>query len=138
MKLLVCGGRTFGDAPLVMPQSVELQRAARERAEQERRLIWSFLIDFHQSTPVSLLIHGDARGADRAAGKWAQDAGVQEVICPANWKHFERRAGFLRNKAMLLLQPDLVVAFPGGSGTEDMCRQAEVAGVPVRRVVMPA
>jgi hypothetical protein len=35
---------------------------------------------------------------------------------------------------MLELGPDGVVAFSGGRGTDDMCRQAEAAGVTVWRV----
>jgi UDP-N-acetylmuramoylalanine-D-glutamate ligase len=31
-------------------------------------------------------------------------------------------------------KPDLVVAFPGGRGTENMVKQAEAAGVPVKKV----
>ena len=31
-------------------------------------------------------------------------------------------------------QPHIVIAFPGGRGTADMVRKAEVAGVPVVRV----
>ena len=31
-------------------------------------------------------------------------------------------------------KPDLVIAFPGGRGTEDMVTRAERAGIPVRRV----
>jgi len=31
-------------------------------------------------------------------------------------------------------KPDLVLAFPGGRGTDDMVRRAEKAGIEVRRV----
>src|SRR5690606_26793755 len=74
---------------------------------------------------VSLLIHGDARGADRLGGEWAKVRGVQEVKCPANWDAHGKSAGYRRNSAMLLLKPDLVVAFPGGAGTASMVRMAK-------------
>ena len=32
--------------------------------------------------------------------------------------------------------PDLVAAFPGGAGTEDMVRRAKKAGVPISRVIV--
>ena len=32
--------------------------------------------------------------------------------------------------------PDLVIAFPGGRGTENMIKQAEAAGIPVRRITV--
>lgn len=44
-------------------------------------------------------------------------------------------AGPIRNQHMLDIgKPDVVLAFPGGRGTEDMIRRAEKAGVPVKRI----
>lgn len=96
MKLLVCGGRDFDDAELLV------------------RELNKYLPN------VSHVIHGDARGADSLAGGWALANGIQEVKCPANWNRFDKRAGYLRNQAMLELNPDIVVAFPGGKGTAMM------------------
>lgn len=74
------------------------------------------------------------RGADQLAVYWARMAGVPSAICEANWKKFGRGAGPIRNEAMLLLQPTLVIAFPGGTGTAGMCKLAEEAGVRVMKV----
>jgi predicted Rossmann-fold nucleotide-binding protein len=41
------------------------------------------------------------------------------------WDNFGSRAGAMRNENMLLLAPDLVVAFPGGPGTAHMVRIAK-------------
>lgn len=103
MKVLVCGGREY----------------------QNRDRVIQVLNDLNSRHGVSLLIHGDARGADRLAGNWAESAGVQEVRCPANWLYYGRRAGHRRNASMLLLEPDLVVAFPGGKGTAMMVQLAK-------------
>lgn len=108
MKLLVCGGRDFDD----------------------EGFIHSTLFALRESNPFHLLIHGNARGADRIAGEWARSQyGVQEVVCPANWYLHGNRAGFMRNQAMLELGPDIVLAFPGGTGTRMMVKLAKEANI---------
>jgi predicted Rossmann-fold nucleotide-binding protein len=109
MKLLVCGGREFDDMLTLL--------AALHR------------LNFIHG--LKLVIHGGARGADTLAGEYARNHGIQEVVCPANWNHFGKRAGYERNKAMLLLKPDMVLACPGGVGTRMMMELAEIDDVPV-------
>lgn len=138
MKVLVCGGRRFAIKPNKNDYPIHADfRRAEQRYALERNALVAYLTTWHSQKPISLLIHGDAPGADRAAGDWASDTGVQEVRCPANWRHFEKRAGFLRNGAMLLLQPDVVIAFPGGPGTADMMAQAMNKGIRVVPVAVP-
>lgn len=49
--------------------------------------------------------------------------------------HGQRLAGPMRNKQMLVEgKPELVIAFPGGTGTAHMCGIAEAAGVKVLKV----
>ncbi|WP_218916547.1 SLOG family protein [Rubinisphaera brasiliensis] len=76
-------------------------------------------------------MHGDARGADRLAGEWAADRGVEVLACAANWKVHGRAAGPISNRRMLDESPDLLVAFPGGRGTADMVKAAKKAGVKI-------
>ncbi len=106
MKLLVCGGRTYFDA---------------ERID----LVLDIL-------GPSLVIHGDARGADSLAANWAVKRGVPHKAYPADWQRHGNSAGPKRNRLMLVDgRPDLVVAFPGGTGTSDMIGAAMQRGVPV-------
>jgi hypothetical protein len=109
MKILVCGGRNFED----------------------RILLDRVLSELRQARPFDMVIHGDSRGADRLAGWWADRNGIQEVRCPAPWGVHGHGAGTMRNRAMLTLQPDLVVAFPGGRGTAHMVSIAKAAGIEV-------
>jgi len=109
MRLLVTGGRNFDD----------------------RGLMWSTLDRLHAEHQFTLLIHGDARGADRLAGEWAQDLGIDVLACPADRKRYGRGAGPKRNRQMLDQKPDLVVAVPGDSDTRHMVIIAEDAGVKV-------
>ena len=54
----------------------------------------------------------------------------------AEWHRLGRKAGPIRNQRMLDEgKPDLVVAFPGGTGTAGMVALACKAGV---RVILPA
>jgi hypothetical protein len=69
------------------------------------------------------------------AAWWAKQFGIQTLAFPADWKTHGKAAGFIRNQRMLDEgKPDLVLGFPGGSGTADMCSRAERAGVRVVRV----
>ena len=86
------------------------------------------------------IIHGDARGADRTAGKWADFFGLEVIKFPANWKRDGIGAGPKRNQQMLDEgKPDRVVAFPlpQSKGTWDMVRRARKAGIPVTVVDDP-
>lgn len=47
------------------------------------------------------ILHGGAQGVDRCAGRWAERNSVDVVVMRADWKTHGRRAGFLRNEAML-------------------------------------
>jgi hypothetical protein len=109
MRLLITGGRKFAD----------------------RGLVWSVLDRLHGEHHFSMLIHGDARGADRLAGEWAQERGIEVLACPADRKRHGRAAATKRNRQMLAENPDLVVAFPGDSDTRHMTLIAEDAGVKV-------
>lgn len=110
MKLLVCGGRDYTD----------------------RLFLYSILDSYLFGDLFLTLIHGGAPGADRLAGEWARSRGCKVEIFPAHWSEQGRAAGVIRNQRMLAEgKPDLVLAFPGGRGTEDMMRRARRAGVPL-------
>lgn len=112
MRILVTGGRNFANRPLLT--------ATLDRLHAER--------------PITLVIHGAARGADTLAGEWAVMNGVLFQAYAADWERYGRSAGPRRNGEMLAEKPDLVVAFPGGAGTEDMKRRARGAGLEVLEV----
>jgi hypothetical protein len=130
MRVLVCGGRNFRD----------------------RHWLNATLSAIHAKTPITKVIQGGAGGADALAKEWARRSGVHCHQEDARWTDLEtppvliryRRdgtaynalAGPNRNAKMLKEQtPELVVAFPGGSGTADMMSQARAAGIEVREVI---
>jgi hypothetical protein len=99
---------------------------------------------------IAEMCGGEATGADSLARGYADAHGIPFAPFPADWQascpqcpgHRKRRAngeeycplqGYIRNQKMLDdFRPDEVVAFPGGNGTQDMCKRAAAAGVRVR------
>ena len=72
------------------------------------------------------------------AGKWARDHGVLEWDFLPEWHRVEAEDGLSRNQRMIEAgSPDLVVAFPGGEGTEHMVRLAKAANIEVLEVPWP-
>lgn len=107
-RILVCGGRDFGDAAYV-----------------------ALILD-HAFPGV--IIHGACTGADTLAGEWAKANKVEVETYPVEheldgpWPG----AGPRRNLRMLTQSnPELVIAFPGGKGTRNMRALARVQGVEV-------
>ncbi len=116
MKVLVCGGRDFNDSVL----------------------LGSNLSIIHSEVGITEIIEGGATGADRLARAFGESAGVPVRTYPADWKKHGKAAGPLRNALMLAQgKPDLVVAFKGGRGTENMIQQAEINGVRVIKINGP-
>lgn len=129
-RILICGGRDFNDEAFL-------------RSYLDYKRMW-----FADNCEI---IHGDARGADKLAGKWAESRGYTVRPFPAEWdnldhpeaiiktrangKKYNVNAGFIRNKQMLIEgNPDLVIAFPGGNGTDNMIEQADKANVEIIKV----
>lgn len=134
MRVLVCGGRQYGDYEKV---KAELDACASICATLRTTLV---------------VIEGGANGADALAARWCREnpANVDHRQVKAEWedldvpgavirtrpdgKKYNAAAGGVRNQRMLLHGPGLVLAFPGGKGTADMIRRAEAAGIQVRRI----
>lgn len=111
--VLVCGGRDY----------------------HKRHKVFEELDKAHALLPITLIIHGDAKGADLLADAWALSRGIPRRAYPADWNKNGRAAGPIRNQRMLAEgRPDRVIAFPGGKGTADMVGRALKAGLPVLQI----
>lgn len=118
MKILVCGGRKYG-TKVVDNKTV--------RDIEEIQLLTATLDKYKND--VSLIIQGGASGADTLAALWAYYNGIPYKEYKADWSKYGKAAGTIRNETMLLdSNPDLVIAFPGGSGTSHMIRFARNEG----------
>lgn len=104
-KILVCGGRFYADRDKVY-SILDAEIAARQDCE-------------------IVIIHGAARGADTLASDYAVEHLIKQLSFPADWGTYGRSAGYYRNLQMLEEgEPDLIIAFPGGVGTQMMIELA--------------
>ena len=108
MIVLVCGSRTWRDADRIRFKLRELPRG-------------------------TVIIHGGARGADRIAAEIAHALGLEERPYLPDWDTHGKRAGMVRNVAMLDANPDKVLAFWDGAstGTAHTIKGARERGIPV-------
>lgn len=108
MKVLVCGSRTWTDGIVISRRLRGLPNDA-------------------------VIIHGGASGADLQAERVAAKYHLASRCFPAEWNRYGKRAGIIRNLAMLDEQPDLVLAFWDGRsrGTKHTIDEARKRGIPV-------
>lgn len=109
MKALVCGGRDFYD----------------------KNRLFQTLDQCKKWWNITTVIHGAARGADTLANSWAKERKLEIIKYPAEWSIHGKKAGMIRNRKMLDYGPDVVIAFPGGTGTENMIQISRDAEIPV-------
>ena len=140
MKILVCGGRKFGDLRTVKRGTPLWNARVAEYRFICRTLDAMFPSDPDDMTtwlppPDTVIISGAGSGADTVATDWAVVNWVSFLEFSADWKKLGNAAGPIRNQQMIDEgKPDLVLAFPGGTGTADMVRRAKAAGIEVREV----
>jgi len=89
---------------------------------------------FARKTPTMILC-GEARGADALGRRYAEERGIEVGSFPAEWSKYGKSAGMLRNRAMLE-HADALVAFwdERSAGTKHMIEIAKGKGIPVRVV----
>lgn len=111
--------------------------------------IYAIIREIRDLPPDTVIIHGAARGADKLGGVAAEGLGFKVISVPAHWQHdygyangkcarncreyVGRGAGPIRNRKMLAMKPDLVLAFHAdihaSKGTRDMVDIARQAGI---------
>jgi hypothetical protein len=98
-RVLVCGGRDYSNSDAVW------------------RALDRLVVDGRKIT----VIEGGAEGADLWARTWCHKHGVPIITVCAEWEKYGHAAGPIRNQRMLdEWDPDIVLQFPGGTGTADM------------------
>lgn len=96
---------------------------------------YALLEEILEAFNTAVIIQGGATGADALARKYADTMGIRCYTEKAEWDKYKRAAGPIRNGVMLDSYPDaIIVAFPGGNGTEDCIAQALAKGRIVLRV----
>ena len=108
MRILICGDRNWTNIPLIAGWLATVPRD-------------------------TVIIQGDARGADSIAKDAALSLGLEVESYPANWAQYGRAAGPIRNKQMLDTKPDFVMAFhsdiTSSKGTANMLKIAKQKGI---------
>ena len=109
MRVLVCGGRLYSDM----------------------NRVFQVLDHIDMQYGINTIIHGGAKGADSLANLWAKERKKNVKIYHPDWTK-GKSGGILRNIRMLNeSEPDLVIAFPGGTGTNHMISITEKTDVPI-------
>lgn len=123
-RLLITGSRNFGDRGHV---DIALMRTALKDA---RRKLHDTGFD------RIVLVHGAARGADQLAAVVGKSMGFVLDPHPAQWSVHGKAAGPIRNKEMVDLGADLMLAFPRGAsrGTRGCMQLAAEAGIEIVNV----
>lgn len=126
--IIVTGGRDYSDKATV---SLYIETLFHELSDA--------------GTPKSdvLVIAGGATGADTLAVEHCQKFKRRHMVMYADWDLHGKAAGPIRNTAMLDAAITMVgtynvqvLAFPGGRGTDNMCRIAEIRGVSVVKALI--
>lgn len=123
-RLLITGSRNFGDQGSF---DIELMRAALKDA---RRKLHDAGFD------RIVLVHGAARGADQLAAAVGKSMGFVLEAHPAEWNAHGKAAAPIRNKEMVDLGADLMLAFPRGTSrrTRGCMQLAAEAGIEIINV----
>lgn len=116
-----------------------------------KRGIINEALDSEVTTRDVLVITGWNGNADKMADSQALQRGWHAVRVPPNWMRYGKGAGVVRNGGIILLEPDVLLAFirpcvredcrddgPHAShGTADMISKAHAAGIRVREFEDP-
>lgn len=115
MRLLVFGTRTFSN----------------------REALYQILDEYDKDQRISLVIEGEAPGADSLGRDWAISRGIEVAKFPAAWDIHGRAAGPIRNRQMVVEgKPDNAIGFVDKpidftKGSKNMFNQLIKAGIPV-------
>lgn len=122
VTVLVCGGRNYNDKQKLYSVLDQMHDVGGEPYHME----------------ITEIVNGAATGADKLASDWARDrkkhngTTIRLYEFPAAWNQYGPSAGPIRNQQMLdARKPEVVVAFPGGVGTNNMITKAQQASIPV-------
>lgn len=111
MKVVVCGDRNWNNYSVIYDVLSKLDRDA-------------------------IIIHGGASGADSIAGDIAAKLGFKVVRVVADWGKYGISAGPIRNRKMLDMNPNLVLAFhnniENSKGTKDCVEEAKKRGIDIQ------
>lgn len=124
MRLLVFGGRAFGEVPDSRAERSWLPPEVVRMREWQRGMIFHKLDLIHAKYGIDVIIQGRAPGADSCGGQWAFRNGIPQLGFSAEWNTYQKAAGPRRNQQMIDEgKPTRGLGFPGDVGTRDMLKR---------------
>ena len=79
------------------------------------------------------IVSGTAKGADQLGEKYAKEKGYRVKRFPADWKKYNKAAGYIRNEEMAKYADALIAFWNGMSkGTEHMINLANKYNLKIR------
>ncbi|AGR46616.1 hypothetical protein vBBak6_063 [Bacillus phage v_B-Bak6] len=115
MKIIVAGGRKFGDYPKLKAMLDHLFVTLDKRDIE--------------------IVSGKAEGADQLGELYAKENNIPVKDFPANWTEFGKKAGAKRNKEMAMYADACICFWDGSShGTRNMIEIAEAWKLDLRIV----
>ena len=101
MKILVCGGRDYFDS----------------------EYLFEVLDYIHNEIRITNVVNGAASGADLLSSDWANVNNIDSTEYPADWDHYGRAAGPIRNQEMVDKEKDIdfALVFPSAIVTGKQC-----------------
>lgn len=87
--------------------------------------------------PIEEVVSGGCRGVDMMGERWAGEHDIPVRGFIADWGHYGREAGELRNREMAAYADGLILLWDGKSpGASCMMREAARAGIKIRHHVI--
>ena len=85
---------------------------------------------------IDEVVSGGCRGVDEMGERWAEGHGIPVKTFVADWAHYGREAGELRNREMAHYADALILLWDGKSpGASCMLRESARAGIPIHHQV---
>ncbi len=105
------------------------------RNYKSRGCLTIHLDNFRLTHNITKIIQGGQTGADTLADEWATKNNIFSKSYNADWTTYGKAAGPIRNRQMIREgKPNFIIAFPGGTGTQNMIAQAKFASLPVYEI----
>lgn len=106
MKCMISGSRSLNDS-------------------KSRCIVFETLNEIHKSTPIYVLISGNANGIDKIAEEWATTHTIEIKKFIPEWEKYKKAAGLMCNKKMLEESDKLIAFWDGKSkGTKHAIEMA--------------
>lgn len=126
MRLLITGSRQIAENDV---------HFARLQKEITRRYLVLGTGCSEEQVPITMILHGGARGADQLADRFGREYGLEVKVIRPDYKRYPEKLAPLMRNTELVAQADAVIAFYGprgkAGGTWDTVKKALANNLPI-------